>query len=332
MKNSFRNRTCVLAVLLAALAPSLLVMRAAKADDYPSRAVTLIVPYTPGASTDLFGRTVAGGLAEAFKQPVPVENRPGAATVVGASAVATSRPDGYTLLLAPVTTFALVPNVYKTLSYDPVKDFAPVAMVGFTDFVLVVNPSMGATTLHELIAFAKQRPPGTLSYATGGFGSPHHLMMELLLSMTGLKMQPVAYRGSVPAATDVIAGHLPLMFVDVPAVIGSIEAGKLRALGVAPAQRSKRLPDIPTIAEAGVPGYAARTWFSVVAPAGTPPPVIDKLNRTIVAYLTRPEIGAKLASMGLEAQTSTPDELARLIRSELAKWEEVVKVAGIERQ
>ena len=301
-------------------------------DPYPSHPVTLVVPYTPGASTDILGRLVAAGLSEQLKQPFVVENRAGAATVVGATSVAQSRPDGYTLLLAPVTTLAIVPNVTKNLSYDPIRDFAPVSMVGRPDWVFVANPSLGVKTVPDLVAYVKQRPPGSLSYATGGFGSPHHMFMELFLAMTGLRMQPVPYRGSVPAVTDVLAGHVPMMFVDMPPVIQFIEDGKLQALGVSWSERSKRMPGIPTIAESGVPGFAARTWFSVVARAGTPTSAIDTLNHAIVAYLTRPEIVAKLRTLAIEPLTSTPDELAALTRSELAKWARVAKEAGIEPQ
>ncbi len=301
-------------------------------DSYPNRPVTLVVPYPPGASTDMLGRVVAAGLSEQLKQSFVVENRAGAATILGATSVASARPDGYTLLLAPVTTLAIVPNVTKNLSFDPIHDFAPVSLVGRPDWVFVVHPSLGVKTLRELIAYVKQRPPGTLSYATGGFGSPHHMFMELFLTMTGLKMQPVPYRGSVPAVTDVLAGHVPMMFVDMPPVIQFIDDGKLRALGVPWSERSKRMPEIPTIAEAGVPGFAARTWFSVVARAGTPSSVIDTLNRAVVAHLTRSEIVAKLRAVAIEPLTSTPEQLAALIRSELAKWAVVAKEAGIEPQ
>ncbi len=301
-------------------------------DSYPNRPVTLVVPYPPGASTDMLGRVVAAGLSEQLKQSFVVENRAGAATILGATSVASARPDGYTLLLAPVTTLAIVPNVTKNLSFDPIRDFAPVSLVGRPDWVFVVHPSLGVKTLRELIAYVKQRPPGTLSYATGGFGSPHHMFMELFLTMTGLKMQPVPYRGSVPAVTDVLAGHVPMMFVDMPPVIQFIDDGKLRALGVPWSERSKRMPEIPTIAEAGVPGFAARTWFSVVARAGTPSSVIDTLNRAVVAHLTRSEVVAKLRAVAIEPLTSTPEQLAALIRSELAKWAVVAKEAGIEPQ
>lgn len=297
---------------------------------YPTHPVTLIVPYPPGASTDMLGRVVAAGLGERLKQTFVVENRAGAATILGASLVASSKPDGYMLLLAPVTTLAIVPNVTKNLSYDPIRDFAPVSLVGRPDWVLVVHPSLGVSTVQELIAYVKQRPPGSLSYATGGFGSPHHMFMELFLTMTGLAMQAVPYRGSVPALTDVLAGHVPMMFVDMPPAIQFIEDGKLRALAVPWSERSKRLPNIPTMAEAGVPGYAARTWFSVVARAGTPPPVIQTLNRAIKAHLTRPDVAAKLRGLAIEPLTSTPEELAALIRSELVKWGRVAKEAGIE--
>lgn len=325
-----RRREFVLGLSGTALAAP--AFAGAASDSYPTHPVTLIVPYPPGASTDMLGRVVAAGLSERLKQSFVVENRAGAATILGATSVASSKPDGYTLLLAPVTTLAIVPNVTKTLSYDPIKDFAPVSLVGRPDWVFVVNPSLGVTTLRELIAYVKQRPPGSLSYATGGFGSPHHMFMALFLTMTGLRMQPIPYRGSVPAVTDVLAGHVPMMFVDMPPVIQFIEDGKLRALAVPWSQRSKRMPDIPTMAEAGLPGYAARTWFSVVARAGTPPSVIQTLNRAIKAHLTQPDVAAKLRALAIEPLTSTPEELATLIRSELVKWGHVAKEAGIEPQ
>jgi tripartite-type tricarboxylate transporter receptor subunit TctC len=305
---------------------------AAGSDTYPSHPVTLVIPYTPGASTDLLGRMVAAGASEQLKQPFVVENRAGAASIVGATSVAQARPDGYTLLLAPFTTLAVVPNVTKNLSFDPIRDFAPVSLLGRPDWVLVAHPQIGVTTVSELITYVKQHPPGSLSYATGGFGSPHHMFMEMFLGMTGLKMQPVPYRGSVPAVTDVLAGHVPMMFVDMPPVIQFIGDGKLRALGVAWSERSTRMPDIPTIAEGGVPGFAARAWFSIVTRAGTPRPVIDTLNRAIVTYLTRADVVAKLRALAIEPLPSTPEELAELIRSESAKWARVAEDAGLEPQ
>ena len=320
-------------ILLAAGALALAASpQAGRADEYPTHPVTLVIPYPPGAGTDILGRVVAAGLAEQLKQPFVVENRPGAATVVAANSVANSKPDGYTLLLAPVTTLAIVPNVYKSLSYDPVRDFAPVTLVGRPDFLLIVNPSLGVSNLREFIAYVKARPPGELSYGTAGFGSPHHLFMELLMSMTGLKMQMVPYRGSMPAVTDMVAGHIPVMFVDMPPVIPFIEDKKLVPLGVTSAERSKRMPDIPTIAEAGLPDYSARTWFSLVARAGTPRPAIDALNRAARVHLTQPDVAARLRSLAIEPLTSTPEELAALIKSELAKWAHVAEAAHIEKQ
>jgi tripartite-type tricarboxylate transporter receptor subunit TctC len=257
-----------------------------------------------------------------------VENRAGAGTVVAASAVARSAPDGYTLLLAPVTTLAIGPSVYKLLPYDTVKDFAPVGLVGAAEFALVAHPSLGAQTLPDLIALIRSRP-GQLSYGSSGRSTPHHLFMEMFLKMIGGQAQHVPYRGSVPALTDVVAGRIQMMMVDLAVAIPMIEAGKVKVYGVTSAARVQAVPDIPTIAEAGLPGYAASGWFSVVARAGTPRPVVDKLNAVLTAYLKRPDVAERLATLAINPLTSTPEELERFIPAEIKKWAQVVKDAGI---
>ena len=221
---------------------------------------------------------LAQELRDQLKQPFVVENRPGAATQTAAAAVAKTPPDGYTLLMGSSTTLATNVSIYKSLPYDPINDFAPVALVGSAYFLLVANPSVPAKTLPELIAYIKSQPPGSLSYGTSGAGTPHHLFMELFMKMTGTKMQQVPYRGSAPALTDVISGVIPLMIVDLTPALPLIADGRIRAFGVTAASRVKTAPDIPTIAEAGLPGYAAQGWFGVVARAGTPKPIIDTLN------------------------------------------------------
>src|SRR6266851_5417964 len=253
----------------------------ATADDYPQRTVTFLCPFPAGGGTDILTRMLAQELQDKLKRTFIVENRPGAGTIVAAQAVARAAPDGHTIFLAPVTTLALGPNIYKSLPYDTVKDFAPIGLVGSSQFALVANPKLGASTLVELIAFIKSRD-GQLSYATSGPSTPHHLFMEMFLKMIGAKAQHVPYRCRVAALTDIIAGQIPLMIIDLAVAIPAINDGKVKAFGVTSAQRVKAMPDLPTIAEAGVPGYGAAGWFSVVAPAATPRPIIDKLNRVLV--------------------------------------------------
>jgi tripartite-type tricarboxylate transporter receptor subunit TctC len=228
----------------------------AGADDYPQRPVTFICPFPAGGGTDILTRMLAAELQDKLKQPFVVENRTGAGTVIAAAAVAKSPPDGYTLLLAPVTTLAIGPSVYKSLPYDTVKDFAPVGLVGSAEFALIAHPSLGAATLPELIALIKSRP-GVLSYGSSGRSTPHHLFMEMFLKMIGGTAQHVPYRGSLPALTDVVAGEIHMMMADLAIAIPMIEAGKVKAYGVTSARRVAAVPDLPTIAEAGLPGYAA---------------------------------------------------------------------------
>jgi tripartite-type tricarboxylate transporter receptor subunit TctC len=300
----------------------------AGADDYPQRTVTFICPFPAGGGTDILTRMLAAELQDKLKQPFVVENRTGAGTVIAAAALAKSPPDGYTLLLAPVTTLAIGPSVYKSLPYDTVRDFAPVGLVGSAEFALIANPSLRAATLPELIALIRSRP-GELSYGSSGRSTPHHLFMEMFLKMIGGQAQHVPYRGSLPALTDVVAGRIDMMVVDLAVAIPMIEAGKVKAYGVTSATRVAAVPDLPTIAEAGLPGYAASGWFSVVARAGTPRPAIDKLNAVLTAYLKRPDVAARLTTLAINPLTSTPDELEKYIPAEIAKWARVVKDAGI---
>jgi tripartite-type tricarboxylate transporter receptor subunit TctC len=311
-----------LLILLTAALP------ARAADDYPQHAVTLVVPFPPAGGTDILARLLAQELSEKLKQPFVIENKPGAGTLVGAAYVAQSKPDGYTLLLAPVTTLAINPSVYKSLPYDPIKDFAPIGLVGQSEFVLIVNPSLGVNTVPELIALLKKKP-GELPYGTSGSGTPHHLFMELFTKMSGTQAVHVPYRGSVAALTDVMTGQIPMMIVDLGPAIGTIQDGKVKALGVTADTRAKSMPDIPTIAEAGLPGYAGIGWFSVVARAGTPRPVRDKIDAVLSAYIKRPEVQDRLNAVAIRPITSTPDELETFILSEQKKWAQTVKDAGI---
>jgi tripartite-type tricarboxylate transporter receptor subunit TctC len=298
------------------------------ADDYPQRNVTFLCPFPAGGGTDILTRILAAELQDKLKRTVIVENRPGGGTIIAAQAAARAAPDGHTIFLAPVTTLALGPNIYKTLPYDTVKDFAPIGLVGSSQFGLVANPKLGAATLAELIALIKSRD-GLMSYASSGASTPHHLFMEMFLKMIGAKAQHVPYRGSVPALTDVIAGQIPIMIVDLAVAIPAINEGKVKIYGVTSTERIKAMPDVPTIAEAGVPGYGGTPWFSVVAPAGTPRPIIDKLNRVLTTFISRPETQDKMNALAISPWTSTPDELAQFIPAEIKKWAQVVKDAGI---
>jgi tripartite-type tricarboxylate transporter receptor subunit TctC len=298
------------------------------ADDYPQRTVTFLCPFPAGGGTDILTRMLAQELQDKLKRTFIVENRPGAGTIVAAQAAARAAPDGYTIFLAPVTTLALGPNIYKSLPYDTVTDFAPISLVGSSQFALIANPKIGADTLPELIALIR-RKDGQLSFASSGASTPHHLFMEMFLKMIGGKAQHVPYRGSAAALTDIISGQIPFMIIDLAVAIPAINDGKVKAFGVTSAQRVKAMPDLPTIAEAGVPGYGAAGWFSVVAPAATPRPIIDKLNRVLVDFINRPETQDKMNALAITPLTSTPDELARLIPAEIKKWAQVVKDAGI---
>jgi tripartite-type tricarboxylate transporter receptor subunit TctC len=299
------------------------------AQDYPTRTITFICPFPAGGGSDVFARMLAQELQDKLKQTVIVENRVGAGTVIAAQATARSAPDGYTLFLAPVTTLAIGPSIYKSLPYDTVKDFAPIGLVGSAQFGLVANPLLGANTLPELIAIIKRRS-GELSFGTSGASTPHHLFMEMFLKMIDAKAVHVPYRGAVPALTDVIAGRIPMMMVDIGVAIPHIKEGKVKAYGVTSTTRIKAMPELPTIAEAGLPGYSARGWFSVVARAGTPRPIVDKINAVLMNYLKRPDTNDKMQALAIDPLTSTPDELAAFIPAEIIKWARVVKDAGIE--
>jgi tripartite-type tricarboxylate transporter receptor subunit TctC len=324
------QRTLALGLALIHLLTTAGTVRAqATADDYPQRPVTFICPFPAGGGTDILTRMLAQELQDKLKRPFVVDNRPGAGTIVAAQATARAMPDGYTIFLAPVTTLAIGPNIRKALPYDTVKDFAPIGLVGSSQFALVANPSLGAPTLPDLIALIRSKP-GQLSYGTSGASTPHHLFMEMFLHMIGGKAIHVPYRGSVAALTDVISGQIPFMVVDLAVAIQPIQEGKVKAYGVTSAKRVAAMPDLPTIAEAGLPGYGASGWFSVVGPAGTPRPIVDKLNQVLTTFVNRPDTQGKMNAIAITPVTSTPDELAQLIPAEIKKWAKVVKDAGIE--
>jgi tripartite-type tricarboxylate transporter receptor subunit TctC len=303
----------------------------AQANDYPTHNITFLCPFPAGGGTDILTRLLAAELQDKLGKPVIVENRVGAGTQIAANATAKSAPDGHTLFLAPVTTLAIGPAVFKKLPYDTQKDFTAVGLVGSAQFVLVANPSLGAKTLPELIAYIKSRS-GQISFASAGASTPHHLYMEMFLKMIGAKAQHIPYRGSVPAMTDVVSGQVPMMMLDLAVARPLIDQGKLTVYGVTSAERVKSAPNIPTIAEAGLPGFAATGWFSVVLAAGTPRPIIDKLNGILMTYLKKPEVQDRLNAVAIDTRTSTPDEFKTFLASEIVKWAKVVKDAGIEPQ
>ncbi len=300
----------------------------AQAQTYPERPVTFLVPYAPGGGTDVFARMLAEELRSELKQPFVIENKAGAATAIAASALAKAAPDGYTIMMGSSTTLAMNPSLYNKLSYDT-NELAPVGLVGAAYFLLVANPSVPAKTLPELIAYIKSKPPGSLSFGTSGAGTPHHLFMEMFMSMTGTKMQHVPYKGSVPALTDVLSGQIPMMIVDLTPAQQLIAEGKIRAFGMTGSARVKTAPNIPTLAEAGLPGYSGQGWFGVITRTGTPKPVIDRLNSVIMAYIKKPEVQDKLYTIGIQPLTSTPEEFAAFIPAEQKKWSKVVADANI---
>jgi tripartite-type tricarboxylate transporter receptor subunit TctC len=301
---------------------------AARAQDYPARPVTIVVPYTPGGSTEILTRILAQNLTQRVGQSFIVENRPGAGTVIGASYVAKAEPDGYTLLMVTPTPMAINVRVHKELPYDPVKDFVPLVMVAAAPFVLIVNADLPVHSVKELIAYAKERP-GKLSYGSGGVGAPHHLYAELFKSMTGIQLTHVPYKGSVPALNDVVAGHIELMFCDVPPSAGMIQAGKVRALGVTTKARLEAFPDIPPINET-VPGFEVAGWFMVVAPAKTPPAVVARLHTEMKNVLDAPAIKQQIAKLSLlPLATPSIDDMKAFVKSEIVRWGKVVEAAGI---
>jgi tripartite-type tricarboxylate transporter receptor subunit TctC len=302
-----------------------------RAETYPGQTIKLIVPYPAGGTTDLLGRMIADGLQTGLGGTVIVENKPGAGTTIGAEQVARAAPDGYTLLLATSTTLAINKTLYRNLPYDPVKDFTPIALVAGVPFALIINPTLPAKTLSEFIAYAKSNPG--LAYGSAGNGSPHHLGAEMFKTAAGIEIRHVAYRGSVPAMLDVIAGHIPFMVVDLQPALPQIKEGKLRVLGVTTAKRVDVAPDIPTLAEQGLTGFELVAWQGVVGPAGLPRPIVDKLAAQIGRLVDNPATHDKFKSLALYSlPDSTPDSFAAYVKSEVDRWATIVKASGAELQ
>lgn len=314
--------------LIAAIGLAICMAAAHGAGAYPDRPIRLIVPYTPGGNTDLLGRMIAQRLGESTGQTVVVENRPGAAGTIGVDAVAKSKPDGYTMVLASFGNILTAAAWYKTLPYDPVADLAPIALLATPQTVLVANPRLPFNDVKGLIAYAKANP-GKLNYGSSGSGSSNHLFGALFASMAHIDMTHVPYKGSGPAINDVMAGTIQLSFAPFPLVIGQIATGRLKALAVTGATRHPLLPHTPTVAEAGVPGYEALGWFALMVPAGTPKPLIDRLNVEVNRILKLPEVKASLAQEGAEPVGGTPEAAQRSIIEGVKKWGGLVKKLGI---
>jgi tripartite-type tricarboxylate transporter receptor subunit TctC len=285
------------------------------------------VPFPAGGATDILAREVAKHLTDAWGQSVVVDNRPGAGGNIGSELVAKAAPDGYTLEMGTVGTHAINASLYSKMPYDHVKDFVPVILVAGVPNVLEVNPALPVNSVQELIAYAKANP-GKLNFASSGSGTSIHLSGELFKVMAGVQMTHVPYKGSAPALQDLIGGQVQLMFDNLPPSLPQIKAGKLRALAVTSAGRAPALPDTPTVAEAGLPGFEASSWFGVLAPAGTPPEIVNKLNAEIAKWLASPGAKEKLANVGANIAGGTPEDFARHIQAETAKWAKVVKESG----
>ena len=296
------------------------------AEGYPSKPIRIVVPYTPGGFNDTLARTLGQKLSEKWGQSVVVDNRPGGGTTIGTSLAAKAPADGYTLLIVSFA-FGVNPSLYAQLPYDTQRDFAPVVLAAGTPNILVVNPQLPVNSVQELIALAKSKP-GKLNYATAGNGSSNHLSMEMVKSMAGVDIVHVPYKGSAPAVTDLIGGQVDVMFDNVPNVLQHVKAGRLRALAVSSRERSPFMPDLPTVAEAGLPGFDVSVWFGVVAPSGTPRAVVSQLNVEINRILKLPEVVELFHKQGVEPLGGTPDTFAAFLRDQTTKWAKVVKQSG----
>lgn len=295
---------------------------------YPNKPVRMIVPYPAGGGNDIIGRAVAEKLTEKLGQQIVVDNRGGAATAIGAEIAARTAPDGYTILLATVTTLAVNPNLKAKLPYDPVRDFDPISMLASQPYLLVVHPSLKVQSVKDLIALAKAKP-GALNFASPGIGSNGHLAGELMNSLANINMVHVGYKGTGPALNDLLGGHVSLMFATMPSVEAHVKAGRLRGLAVSTAKRSPAMPEMPTIAEAGVPGYTMRSWNGLMVPRGTPPAVINRLSKEVNVVLTSPELEKRLTGLGFDPDPGTPQEFAAFIQRELALYGKIIKAAGL---
>jgi tripartite-type tricarboxylate transporter receptor subunit TctC len=300
----------------------------AAAQAYPSKPIRLMVPFPPGGSTDIVARIVAQKLSAQLGQQLVIENRGGAGGTLGTAVVAKAAPDGYVLVVGTTSTHVVAPSVYQKLEYDPVKDFAPISLMAVTPYLLVVNPAVEAKSVKELVTLMKSQP-GKLNYASAGVGSTTHLAMEMLKGASGTYALHIPYNGNGPAGTAVIAGQVEILFGSLPAVLPHAKSGRVRALAVGTPKRSPSLPEVPTVAESGYPGFDASLWLAIMAPAGTPAPIIERLNKETIAAVSSKETSEALDKNGAEPITSTPGELAAMIKDGVSKYAKVVKDAGV---
>jgi tripartite-type tricarboxylate transporter receptor subunit TctC len=303
----------------------------AKAQSFPNRPITLVIPFAPGGSTSIVGRVIADKMSQLLGQGIVVDNRAGAGGTFGTKVVAKSDPDGYTILLGYTGSLAIGPSLYKNVGYDPRKDFAPIGLIGNAPNSLVVHPSFPVTSLAELIEFAKEHP-GKVNFGSAGAGTVSHITGEYFARAAGIKLQHIPYKGTGPALTDLLGGHIPMAFAPIPAAHANVSAGLLRALAVTSSTRSSLLPQVPTMSEAGVPGFDASLYYGLVAPAGTPRPVIERLNAALQAALASDEVKKQLGLDGTEITPGTPEDYADFIDKDEKKWAELVKASGVEQE
>jgi tripartite-type tricarboxylate transporter receptor subunit TctC len=299
---------------------------AAQAQQWPSKPITIVVPFPPGGFNDTLARTLAAELPKVLGQPVVVENKPGGNSVIGTDYAAKAAPDGHTLFIG-ATPMAVIQHLYKT-SFDARKDFSAITIGGITQNVLVARPSLPANNVKELLAMAKASP-GKLNYASTGNGSSNHLAFELFKTMSGTSITHIPYKGSAPAVTDLVSERVDVMFNLIPNVMEQVKAGRLKVLAISGEQRSTLSPEIPTVAESGLPGFGFSVWIGVLAPAGTPKPIVERLNTEIVKIVTSPDVKARFAKQGVEVAPTTPDKFNEFLRSEVDRWGKVVQEAGI---
>jgi tripartite-type tricarboxylate transporter receptor subunit TctC len=324
-------RVCKIGLFAAAVLMGLAGASQAQAQDFPNRPITLVIPFAPGGSTSIVGRVIADKMSQLLGQGIVVDNRPGAGGTVGTKAVAKSEPDGYTILLGYTGTLAIGPSLYRNAGYDPRKSFAPIGLIGNAPSVLAVHPSFPANSVAELIAYARANP-GKVNFGSAGVGSVNHITGEYFARSAGITLVHIPYKGTGPALTDLLGGHIPMALAPIPAVHANVAAGLLRALAVTGKTRSGLLPDVPTISEAGLTGFEASLYYGLVAPAGTPQAIIERLSKALQAALVSDEVKKQLALDGTEITFGTPQEYAAFIDRDEKKWAELVKASGVEQE
>jgi tripartite-type tricarboxylate transporter receptor subunit TctC len=317
--------------LLATAAGAFLAGASAQTQDYPTRPIKVVIAFPPGGPTDFVGRLLADKLKDFLGQPVIIENKAGANGAIGATEVAKSAPDGYTLFLTTSGAVTITPNLRTDTPYDTLRDFAPITRVVDVNELLVVRPNLETNSAKDLVAMAKAKP-GTLAFASTGIGSPPHLTLELFQASAGVKFVHVPYRGAAPAITDLLGGQVTAMFADAPVLLPHIQSGRLKPLAVASTQRNPVLPDVPTLAEEGYANTVCDNWYGLLAPAKTPPAIIARLNRAMKAALADPDISAKLLNVGAVPAATTPEEFSQFLRDELARWGKVIRERGIKEE